>query len=120
MPILGKDAILGVQDDLGLKTVEVPEWGGTVNVRGMRGVERDAFEASMFEDDGDKRKRNIANLRARLLVRCLVDAEGKRLFEDEDAAELGLRNARVLDRLYDVASELSGIGPGAIEASAKN
>ena len=120
MGALSKEAILAKTDDLGLEKAEVPEWGGEVFVRGMRGVERDSFEASMFEGEGDSRKRNLANLRARLLVRCLVDDKGARLFEDADAAELGLRNAKVLDRLYDIACALSGIGPNAVEAAAKN
>ena len=118
--ILDKNAIFALQSDLGLKTVEVPEWGGSVNIRGLRGIERDSFETSMWAGEGKDKKSNLANLRARLLVRCIVDEKGARVFEDDDAAELGLRSGAVLDRLYDIAAALSGIGPQAVEAAAKN
>ena len=118
--MLDKDAILGQTADLGLQEVSVPEWGGTVCVRGLRGVERDAFEASMWEGDGKAKKQNLANLRARLLVRCLCNADGARLFADDDAAELGLRSGKAIDRLYDVACRLSGIGAAEIETAVKN
>ena len=118
--ILNKDAILGLTADLGLQTVDVPEWGGAVCVRGLRGIEPDAFESSMWEGEGKDRKQNIANLRSRLLVRCLCDEAGKRIFDDDDAAELGMRSGKVLDRLYDIACSLSGIGANAVEAATKN
>ena len=48
MTYLSRDAILQ-REDIKTEDVEVPEWGGTVRVRGMSGVERDAFEASLIE-----------------------------------------------------------------------
>ena len=117
---LTKDAIFSLKDDLGLKAVEVPEWGGTIYLRGLRGIERDAFETSMWDGEGKDKKQNLANLRARLLVRSISDENGVRVFGDDDAAELGLRSGKVLDRLYDIAAALSGIGPQAVEAATKN
>ena len=42
MTYLSRDAILQ-REDIKTEDVEVPEWGGTVRVRGMSGVQRDAF-----------------------------------------------------------------------------
>ena len=48
MTYLSRDAILQ-REDIKTEDVEVPEWGGTVRVRGMTGVQRDAFEASLIQ-----------------------------------------------------------------------
>lgn len=111
MELIGKAQILGA-DDLPERTVEVPEWGGAVRIRGLTGEERDAFEAEIAGEDETP---NLENFRARLLVRTLVDEAGDRLFGDLAVAELGRKSARVLQRLFDVAAELSGIGEDVVE-----
>ena len=40
--------ILGTEDIVE-ELVEVPEWKGTVRVRGLTGRERDAYEASLLD-----------------------------------------------------------------------
>lgn len=91
------------------ETVAVPELGGDVLVRGMTGVERDAFEWSCFEGRGKKRDFNMKNMRARLVGFCCIDEKGSRLFTDEDIAVLGDVRADVIDRLFGVAQRLSGM-----------
>jgi hypothetical protein len=59
---------------------------------------------------------NQANMHALLLSRCIVDDEGERVFADTDASALGQKNARVLDRLFQVASRLSGLDDDEAEA----
>ena len=59
MTYLSRDTILQ-REDIKTEDVEVPEWGGTVRVRGMSGVERDAFEASLIEQpaaNGQRKRR---------------------------------------------------------------
>lgn len=104
-----------------LKTEEVPvsEWGGTVMVRAMSGAERDSFEQSLFTGELESRKFTGENVRAKLLVRCIVDENGVRIFKDEDADVLGQRSAAALDRLYAVAQRLSGIGKNDLDAAIK-
>jgi hypothetical protein len=117
--ILTKDSILAAVD-LKRETVPVPEWGGDVVVQELCGTDRDAFETSLFKGEGEARVFVTENMRARLVVRCLVDGEGKRLFSDADAAALGAKNAAVIDRLYDVAQRLSGLGQKALGNAVKN
>ena len=110
---LNRDAILGVNDILTEK-VDVPEWGGEVIVRGLTGEERDAYEGSrrQIRNAGTPQQELIIlsdNMRANLLVKCLIDENGERLFADKDAGLLGMKNGRTLDRLFDVASRLSGM-----------
>jgi hypothetical protein len=92
-------------DDAVTRTVPVPEWHGDVIVKAMTGTERDAFEASMWVDG----KLDRSNYRSKALVRVLVNEGGARLFADNQATDLGKRNAGIIDRLYDVAGELSGL-----------
>ena len=91
------------------ETVPVPEWGGDVLVRGLTGRQRDEFEATLIERRGKKMVTNTANARARLVVWCLVDEHGNRMFGDGDAEEMGEHSAAALNRVYEVAARLSGM-----------
>jgi hypothetical protein len=107
---LSRDDILKAADNEP-EEVDVPEWGGTVLVRGMTGRERDAFEMSMLQPGrGGRRTIDPANVRAKLVARCVVDDDGNRLFSDADVAELGGKSAAAVDRVYAVAARLSGMG----------
>ena len=102
-------------DDRTHEDVEVPEWGGTVRVVGLTGADRDAYEATFVDAKGKPAVQRLRNIRAKLVVKCLVDADGNRLFTDDKAKALGEKNGAVIDRLFDVARRLSGIGQGAVE-----
>lgn len=116
MGILGKNLILSAVD-LKSEDVPVPEWGGDVRVRSLTGAERDAFDTSLLGKDG---KRNLGNIRARLLALTIVDENGDRVFSDDDADQLGAKSAGVLERLFEVAQRLNGMGAAAEEEIAKN
>lgn len=105
---LTKDAILSA-DDAQIEDVHVPQWGGTVRLRGMTGAERDAFEGALLNKKGDADPNKLINFRARLVVRCVVDGQGKRLFEDNDAPALGKKSAAAIDVLFEAARRLSGM-----------
>lgn len=115
---LSKADILG-QAALPMEAVEIPEWGGTVYVKTMSGTERDAFEASHLE--AQKSAGHIlANVRARLAVQTVCDAGGARLFADDDAAELGRKHGKALDRIFDVARRLNGLRGEDVKELEKN
>ncbi len=120
---LSREDILSVQDAQ-TREVDIPEWGGTVRVRGLTGAERDRYEASLWEGRGRGRRLNLENARAKLLVLTLVDESGAPLFTRQDVDRLGAKSAAALDRLFDVAQELSGISntdmDELIEETAKN
>ena len=107
---LSRDDILKAADNEP-EEVDVPEWGGSVLVRGMTGRERDAFEVSLMQPGrGGRKVLDPANVRAKLVARCVVDDDGGRLFTDADVAELGGKSAAAVDRVYAVAARLSGMG----------
>jgi hypothetical protein len=105
MPALTKEAIQASLDMMG-ESVNAPEWGGIIFVKPMTGAERDAFEAEITE----AKDRKFVNIRARLAVRTICDENGVRLFADADAESLGGKSSAVLDRVFEVAQRLSGIG----------
>lgn len=116
---LDRAAIFAVPD---IKTEEVyiPEWGGVVRVRGLTASQRDQLESDSLQFKGRNQTINLQNMRARMVVFCVVDAEGNPLFTERDIRALGDRSARALDRIFDVATRLSGMGNSDIEELTKN
>lgn len=107
MSLLTRDQIL-TTEDLPFEDVEVPEWGGTVRVRTLTGTDRDQFEGSMRPDKkGAKPKAD--NVRAGLCAASIIDETGQRLFTPDDVSKLGMKSAKALDRVFDVAARLSGL-----------
>lgn len=105
-PLLTRADILAAKDD-SVELVEVPEWGGTVRLRGMTGSERDGWEADLVA--AERKGLVPRDLRVRRVAMCLVDEDGRRLFGDKDLAELGRKSGTVIDRLDDVVLRLSGM-----------
>ena len=66
-------------------------------------ADRDNFEASVVGVDG---KRNLANLRARLVALCLTDADGKQI---GSAKQIGSLRADLVGALFDKVRELNGM-----------
>jgi hypothetical protein len=97
MAILTKAQILAANDK---KLIEVDlsgegEWGGSVMVRVMSGTERDRFEGEFV--NGNK---TVDNVRAKLVAKCVCDADGNRLFGEDEIPQLGEKSAAVLDKLF--------------------
>lgn len=113
--LLSKSAILAA-DDLRHEDVAVPQWGGSVRVRCMTGTERDQFRSSISAEGGIP----VGQFAAALLVACLVDADGNRLFSADDMAAMQAKCAAALDAPATVAMRLNGLGGGAVEAAVKN
>jgi len=108
---LSKDDILKAED-LTAEEVDlsgIPGYEGTVLVRGLTGRERDEYEMSIMVEHGGKQVQDFANSRAKLVAKCVVDDDGKRMFSDYDALALGEKSGAMIDLLFDVAARLSGL-----------
>lgn len=114
--MLTRDQILAAEDTQ-TEVVDVPEWGGQVRLRTLTGGERDQFEAFVARA-GDRK--DFSGMRQMLLSMALVDESGAPLFGKNDLEKLGKRNGAILDRLFQRATALSGIGTAAAEAAEKN
>lgn len=103
-------------DDIRSEYVEVPEWGGTVKVVGLTGEQRNKVGALMrveakktSEDDA------LAFFQMRIVAAAMVDEDGKRLFSQNDVVKLAKKSAGAIQRVYEVAAKLAGIGDDALE-----
>jgi hypothetical protein len=116
---LGRDAIIDA-DDRSYESVDVPEWGGKVRVRGLTGAQRDAYEESLVITNGNSRKVNLANARAKMCVLAIVDREGRQVFSADDVRALGRKSAAPIERVFDVARRLSGMSDEDVEKLTEN
>jgi hypothetical protein len=104
-----KDQILAAQD-LPTEQVLVPEWDVTVTVRGLSARERDDyFMSQTVIRDGQVVGQDTTNTTAKLLIRCIRGDDGEPVFGPEHVELLGQKSAAALDRLFKVASRLSGL-----------
>lgn len=115
---LTKEQILNA-NDLPVEEVEVPQWGGSVFVRTMTASERDTLEG---EQIAARKSGNteFADIRARIGARCIVDADGKRLFSETEIGLLGQKSSAALDLIFEAAQRLNGMSDEDIEELEKN
>lgn len=117
-----RDLILAA-DDLPIEAVPVPEWPkvGTVHVRTLSAIEYDDFEDETINRRKESGESFITNYRARLAALCVVDPVTRaRAFTDEDAAALGKKSVRAMNRIVAAAQRLNGVNEKELEAIAKN
>lgn len=114
MALLSKEQILAA-DDVKVVKVAVPEWGGEVCVRGMKGWQRDQLD--QWAADG----KDLTHYRARVVAQALCDEKGAPLgFTEDDITALSDKCAGPLNRVFDIARSLSGIGATDVEDVEKN
>ena len=120
MGFLSKKEILAAKN-LKTETVEVPELGGQVMIREMTAADRDSWEFEQLKKNGKSYSVNFENLRAKLIVRCVVDSETKlRMFSDSDAELLGNCSAASLDKLYEACQKLNKLSKDDVDDLVKN
>ncbi|MFF0867627.1 hypothetical protein ACFYUV_38100 [Nonomuraea sp. NPDC003560] len=108
---LTREQILSV-DDRREEQVHVPEWGGTVIVRGLSGTQRDKYEGSLLDS---KNRVRVLDARGKLAQMSIVDQSGQLLFGEEDIKALSRKSAKALSRVVDVAQRLSGLSDEDLE-----
>lgn len=119
MAFLTRDQIVEV-DDTEYAVVQCPEWGGDVRLKSIKGSQRDSYEQSLILERGGNRSVNLRNARAKLIVLCAVDEQGRLLFTPDDLNVLGRKNARPLDRLFDACQKLAGLSTDDVEKLTEN
>lgn len=112
--ILNRDAIRSC-NDLKRELVNVPEWGGDVYVRELSVAELQGYLMMMREGQSDisnidTSKMDIAKTMTKLVIYCVVDEDGNRLFTMDDAEWLEGKSVKALKRVASVAQRLSGMG----------
>lgn len=92
-------------DDRPTLDLEIPEWGGSVCIRTISGTQRDGFEASLIDKNGDATK--LHNVRAKFAALVLCDDKGDPLFSEGQAAQLGNKSAKALTRIWEKGREFN-------------
>ena len=113
--MLSRDQILQA-DDLPVLQVPCPEWGGDVFVRTLDATERENIAAKYGNEDGKIGE----NFLGRFCAIVICDEQGRRIFNDEDAAALGKKNPEVLMRIMEAAQRHNKMSDEAVEELAKN
>jgi len=115
---LNKDQILQAID---AKTIEfdIPEWGGSILLRGMTGKARNDYEHWAAQQTQQKVP-DYRGIRERLIISCAVDDNGKPLFTQDDIESLAEKNADIIDRLHSKCQEICGMAADSVEVAEKN
>lgn len=100
------------------KHVEID--GKKLIVQGLTDRERAEWEVDSLDDEGNRDPVAMESMRTRLIVKCLVDENGKRIFTDEESDDIGEWPAAVTVKLFKVCSELCGLDDDDIEEAKKN
>jgi hypothetical protein len=90
--------ILGAQD-VEIREVDVPDWGGTVRLRTIT-----AEEMASLSSDTKKESSVVA-----LLVIAAVDEDGKALFTANDFSALKKKSLRPFLQLQKIVGEMNGL-----------
>ncbi|MEM7737451.1 MAG: hypothetical protein AAF267_16850 [Deinococcota bacterium] len=98
-----------------LEQRDVVTTAGVITVKAMTAGERDKFEAKVAKGATKANASPLASnglFRATLVAKCVINKEtGKRIFGDDQATltKIALMPSRTINRIYNVAAELSGI-----------
>lgn len=125
LKFLSLEDILTVQDRE-FVIEEVPEWGGSVKVRGMDTTTRTRYEAKMYKLT--KNNKNLEDkewqlMKIGVLAVCIYGENEQLLFDPSNQAQwelLGRKSPVVIDRLFELCMQLSGLGKAAEGESSAN
>lgn len=102
-----RDSILAA-GDIAREPVDVPEWGVTVYVRAMDGVQRDEldewFRSRPRDESGASDQRGF---RAMVVALCACDDAGVPLFTLADLDAIAAKSATAIERVFDAAARLN-------------
>ena len=110
-------------NDITTREVAVPEWGGTVLVRALSGKEGDEYQESVMvlkrtgrKGRGPKQMEpRLKGAKVRLVRLSCVNDDGTPMFTKEQEPQLLDKSQVALNRVFDVAAELSGLDEEAMD-----
>jgi len=109
-------------DDRKWVDVPVDEWqkGKVVRLGVMTAKSREIFEAAVQKRMRNGKLTDSKGLKFYLLARSIIDENGSPLFNDETIKQLGEKSSVVVERLFEAAQKLNGIGSETVEEMRKN
>lgn len=79
-----------------------------VRLQSLTELERSSLD-SIWGERYNKTKSIDMVMRRELLVLCIVDDQGTRLFADNEVALLGSMDSKIISKLYEAARKLTGM-----------
>ncbi len=111
-----RDQILNA-DDIKKESVEVPEWGVTLEVRGMSGGDRARILETAVDAMGNL---SLQVVYPEIVIATTYDpATGERIFDYGDTEAILAKNALAVDRIASVGMRLSGLGDAGVADAGK-
>lgn len=112
-----RDQILAAVD-IPSEKVEIPEWGVTIEVRGMTGAERTRIMDKAVDQQGGV---NLQFVYPEIVIATSFDnVTGEQIFVPSDRDTLLTKSAVALDRLAQVGMRLSGFTQDSADAAGKD
>lgn len=104
------------------KDVPVPELGAgmVIPIWGMTPRERTAWEDKQSQLSDKQRAARKLQVRERILVECCRNDDGVQIFTLQQIEQLGQKRGDVIERLVNVALELSGFSEQDLDKIVKN
>lgn len=91
--------------------------GGNINIKIQTVAEREDFEKLAYGADSEFKD---YPQRAVIFAHAVVDADGKRLFGDDQIPVISKWPAYITVPVFNKYTEVNGVGPEKIEAATKN
>lgn len=114
MPPLLTAADILAADDIRSIEVEIPQWGGSVRVRGLSGKLRSQLEQKISS------KANFGDIKMLVVLNCTIDEAGKPLFSNSQRPALEEKSADAIELIFEAACRLSGIGDKQVQEAEGN
>jgi hypothetical protein len=114
-----KESILAFRQKSG-KIHEVQAFNGIVYFKEWTSGERDNFESSLVIGKGKSQRVSTNNIRAKMFVRSVCDKDGKLIFTDEEASDVGLLPAAEVDKVYAAIQKVNSVSDDDVEELAGN
>lgn len=103
------------------KTVDLPVRGITVRIQSLTERELSGYESAVVSTSGSGLKRNrLEDATRRLIVLCVVDAEGTRLLSDQHLSQLADWDSADTRTLYADCVQHVGLKAEDVEGLVKN
>ena len=96
-----------------MKSITIPEWGESIFVRSMSGVELDQY----ISENAGKSVDNTA-VKIGLLMRTVCNDQGEPMFVKGDEERLNQVDGMVLNRLFNAARKLNPVNDDEVDAVA--
>jgi hypothetical protein len=105
-------------DDVESRELFISDWDVTILMRGMTAKDRlDLMDRAFNQDTG---RVDLKVMYPELVVACSFDPETKEpIFTEEDKADLLSKSSAALEKVAEVALELSGMGSDVQDAAGK-